>query len=339
MSNAFIIVQEDSICYDQIRATEMMAYFDSASTVLSRFDALGGASALFFLREDDVLATANKAESKMLSAWFKEGKIDKVYYFEDPKNDASPVAQMTSSDREIKGFNWDPSRRPAGKEDVTPLEIRASQREKYSLRPRATFKETEIYFPGYMESVYKGIREKEEMKANREAEAQDPFGNDPFPFAEAPEDTEVQAAVPAQEVETPVKEGTGEVKENPVTEGGPEISAAVDEPAAQEESAGEGKEEKVSSKSKRAEAREARWAELDARDAAKAKAKEEKALAKKRARTLKILQANAKEADKDQKKLERFKARYEKKKAREDARAAKKAAPDEAAFESGVTGE
>ena len=49
--------------------------------------------------------------------------------------------------------------------------------------------------------------------------------------------------------------------------------------------------------------------------------------------------ANAKEADKDQKKLERFKARYEKKKAREDARAAKKAAPDEAAFESGVTGE
>ena len=70
-----------------------------------------------------------------------------------------------------------------------------------------------------------------------------------------------------------------------------------------------------------------------------AKAKEEKALAKKRARTLKILQANAKEADKDRKKLERFKARYEKKKAREDARAAKKAAPDEAAFESGVTGE
>ena len=338
MSNAFIIVQEDSICYDQIRATEMMAYFDSASTALSRFDALGGASALFFLREEEVLATANKAESKMLSAWFKDGKIEKVYYFQDPKNDASPLAQMTSSDREIKGFNWDPSRRPAGKEDVTPLEIRASQREQYSLRPRATFKETEIYFPGYMESVYKGIREKEEMKANREAEAQDPFGNDPFPFAETPKDTEVQATVPVQETEIPVKEGTSEVKDNPVTEGGPEISAAGEEPSAGKESVGEGKEE-VSSKSKRAAAREARWAELDARDAAKAKAKEEKALAKKRARTLKILQANAKEADKDQKKLERFKARFEKKKAREDARAAKKAAPDEAAFESGVTGE
>ena len=345
MSNAFIIVQEDSICFDQIRATEMMAYFDSVSTSLSRFDALGGASALFYLREDDVLATANKAESKMLSAWFKEGKIDKVYYFEAPKNDASPVAQMTRAEKEIKGFNWDPSRRPAGKKDVTPLEMRASQREQYSQRPRATFKETEIYFPGYMESIYKGIREKEAMKAERESASQEPFVEDPFPFAVEPKDSAEHAAVPVLESETPVKEQTDEVKENPVSEGTPDVSAAVEEPSAEAE--------KVSAKSKRAEAREARWAELDARDAAKAKAKEEKAMARKRAKTLKILQANAREAEKDQKKLERFKVRFEKKKAREDALKAKKeaartkekdpdakkAAPDEAAFESGVTGE
>ena len=331
MSNAFIIVQEDSICFDQIRATEMMAYFDSVSTSLSRFDALGGASALFYLREDDVLATANKAESKMLSAWFKEGKIDKVYYFEAPKNDASPVAQMTRAEKEIKGFNWDPSRRPAGKEDVTPLEMRASQREQYSQRPRATFKETEIYFPGYMESIYKGIREKEAMKAERESASQEPFVEDPFPFAVEPKDSSEHAAVPVMESETPVKEQTDVVKENPVTEGAPEVSAAVEEPSAEAE--------KVSARSRRAEAREARWAELDARDAAKAKAKEEKAMARKRAKTLKILQANAREAEKDQKKLERFKVRFEKKKAREDAKNAKKAAPDEAAFESGVTGE
>ncbi len=41
MSNAFIIVQEDSLSFDQIRATEMMAYFDSTGT-LRRFDAMGG---------------------------------------------------------------------------------------------------------------------------------------------------------------------------------------------------------------------------------------------------------------------------------------------------------
>ena len=60
MSNAFIIVQEDSLCFDQIKATEMVAYFDSTG-VLSRFDALGDASAIFYLQEDSVYATVNKS--------------------------------------------------------------------------------------------------------------------------------------------------------------------------------------------------------------------------------------------------------------------------------------
>ena len=50
MSNAFVHNQQDSVHYDQIRSTEMMAYFD-ADSQLSRFDALGGASALFYLEE------------------------------------------------------------------------------------------------------------------------------------------------------------------------------------------------------------------------------------------------------------------------------------------------
>ena len=48
MSNAFIIVQEDSLSYDQIRGTEMMAYFDSTGT-LRRVDSMGGASGVFFI--------------------------------------------------------------------------------------------------------------------------------------------------------------------------------------------------------------------------------------------------------------------------------------------------
>ena len=65
MSNAFIIVQEDSLCFDQIRAAEMLAYFDTTGA-LTRFDALGDANAVFYLQEDSVYATVNKSEAKML---------------------------------------------------------------------------------------------------------------------------------------------------------------------------------------------------------------------------------------------------------------------------------
>ena len=81
MSNSFITIQEDTSHFDQIKGTEMIAYFDDQSN-LERFDVLGGASAVFFLEEQEVLATVNKAESKMLSAAFKDGEIQTVHYYE-----------------------------------------------------------------------------------------------------------------------------------------------------------------------------------------------------------------------------------------------------------------
>ena len=57
LSNAFISIEQDSVLFDQIRSTEMVAYFDS-TRALERFDGLGGASALFYLEENGSLADA-----------------------------------------------------------------------------------------------------------------------------------------------------------------------------------------------------------------------------------------------------------------------------------------
>ena len=156
MSNAFITIQEDSVSFDQIRGTEMMAYFDT-TTVLQRFDALGGASAVFYLEENDALATVNKVESKMLSAYFDKGDLQRIYYFDNPHNDAYPTVQLPKDDRQMKGFRWDPERRPTGMIDITPYVPRASERLAYEARPQAKFPQTEIYFPGYMKEVYAGL--------------------------------------------------------------------------------------------------------------------------------------------------------------------------------------
>ena len=146
MSDAFITTQEDTLCYDQIKSTEMMAYFDSTRT-LQRFDALGGATALFFLTENDALATVNKVESKMLYALFDQGNLDKIYYFDNAKNDAYPIVQLPKDERYMKGFRWDPERKPHGPQDITPFVPRSSQRTSYLARPHAEFKETNVYFP------------------------------------------------------------------------------------------------------------------------------------------------------------------------------------------------
>lgn len=154
--NAMIVTQEDSLLYDQIRGTEVLAYFDSTSA-LKRFDAIGGATAIFYLEENGSLSTVNKVESKMLSGVFKNGNIDRVYYFDSPKNDAYPLAQFSASDRYLKGFSWDPDERPSGKESITDLTVRPSERASYEIHPRPDFTQTDIYFPGYISSLYRSL--------------------------------------------------------------------------------------------------------------------------------------------------------------------------------------
>ena len=194
MSNAFISTQEDTLCYDQIKSTEMMAYFDSTRT-LQRFDALGGATALFFLTENDALATVNKVESKMLYAVFDKGNLDKIYYFDNAKNDAYPIVQLPKDERYMKGFRWDPERKPKGPQDITPYKPRRSERTKYLARPHAEFKETNVYFPGHINKIYKDIAYRDSMavvKARQPKETPAPIDT---AEVKAPVDTTVTAPV------------------------------------------------------------------------------------------------------------------------------------------------
>ena len=93
LSNAFITIEEAPKTFDQIRGAEVVAYFDSTSA-LTRFDALGGAASLFYLEENGALATVNKVETKMIYATFKDGNIQRIHYYDNPKNDGYPTVQM-----------------------------------------------------------------------------------------------------------------------------------------------------------------------------------------------------------------------------------------------------
>ena len=166
MSQAFIAVQEDTASYDQIKATDMMAYFDT-SGALKRFDAMGSVAGVFYIEENKSLATVNKFESKMLTANFKDGSINDLNYFEEVKSDAYPVVQMKKDERFLKDYKWLPDKRPKSPSDVTSLVLRKSMRAKYESIPHARFPHTDKYFPGYMDEVNKMIARSDSLKRAR----------------------------------------------------------------------------------------------------------------------------------------------------------------------------
>ena len=346
MSNAFIIVQEDTLSYDQIRGTEMMAYFDSTGA-LRRFDSMGGASGVFYIEENGSLATVNKFESKMLTATLKDGNIQDLNYFDAVKTDAYPVVQMKKDEKILKGFDWQPDKRPKGPEDITPYKPRESQRKVYENVPRAEFAQTDIYFPGHMNSVYKMLARQDSLKRVRNAERRRLEAERKAEAARIADSLRIVAAADSLALadslaradslalrdslasrDSLARQDSLAVKDSLVVSDSLSVSKAdslANDPSTIKKAEQERKKaEREKARKDRQAAKEARWAELDARDAAKAKAKEEKALKKKRQRTLKTLKAMEKRRAKEERMLERYKARYEKQKARKAARKAGK---------------
>lgn len=310
MSNAFVVTQEDSLLYDQIKSAEIMAFFDSTSA-LRRFDALGGATAVFFLRENDRLATVNKVESKMLSGNFVNGNIDRIYYYDSPKNDAYPVVQFPQQERYLKGFRWIPELRPTGKQDITTLSIRPSQRKMYAERPRARFKQTDIYFPGYIKSVYASIDARERARAEaarkkREQQALEGKGDSVVDTLAVQDSTMVKL------------DSTAVTKVDSLAAQVDSTSVDVLQDSLSSEKGKKSFIQKIKDKFEQwRKQREERWARLDERDAAREAAKKEKELKKQREKTRKELIERQKQERREKEILDKYIEYYEKQKKNE----------------------
>lgn len=323
LSNAFIHVEEsDNRFYDQIKSTEMTAFFDENGE-LARFDALGGASAIFYMKEKDEIATANKSEATIMTANFKDGELQSVSYFENPSSAAYPVPQMHKEDQYLKGFQWTPQIRPSGRDDISARAIKDSQRSKYLNHPKAQFKQTGIYFKGYMQGIYRQIEISDSLKmVNEERQRANKARKDSLSRMKQVIVPNEMSAIALVDIDTAAVSDSLAIAADSLA-----MTAAADSLSARDSLSIAGtqqtdslsvaaplseKELKAQEKALRQaateakrkaaqEKREARWNQLDTRDALKKAAKD----AKKRA--------------KEEKKLRKQIRRMEKEKAREDA--------------------
>ena len=317
LSNAFITIQEDTVSYDQVSGTEMVAYFDSTQ-MLTRFDALGGASSIFFLEENGALATVNKVDSKMLYATFTDGEIDHMYYYDNPKNDGYPSVQLPQQERQLKGYRWEPEKRPDSPEAVTSLKPRKSQRTLYLARPHTTFTQTEIYFPGYIKKVYRDIAIRDSLEVVRKQRQQwlqdslakvvplDSLAQKADSLGVNPDSLNVMAdSLIAKTDSLNVMAGTDRPS-HAITD---TLSSVPHEPTAAEIKAAEKArkaEEKARKKEEKQKALEAKWAEQDRKYEEKQAAKAAKKLEQERAKKLKMLRRLERKSQREQKKLERY---------------------------------
>ncbi len=299
ISNAFVAIKEDSLLFDQIRSTEVMAYFDD-EMALKRFDALGGVNAIFYLEENDELATVNKVEAKLMSATLADGDLESLYYFEQPKNDAYPIVQFPQKDRLMKGFTWRDDERPKSKEDITTLSIRPSQRQELESRPEPVFRQTDRFFPGYMRQIRESLEDARQKKSQSRARAQ----ADSLSAADTLAINDTLALNGSVQLRDSLSTGTSlpdSLHSSPIIKDSLSARDSIpDTPALSRKALSEQRRAQKQLK------REQRWAELDAADSLKAARKQQR----KAERELRRLAARQKAIQRQQEKDEKLRRRY-----------------------------
>ncbi|MCR5710785.1 MAG: hypothetical protein K6G79_09935 [Bacteroidales bacterium] len=171
IDNAWLISEQDTLHYDQIKSTEMLGWF--RDNQLYRFDALGGVSTIFYLTDEEVITTINVKESKTLTAAMKDNQAQRLLYTESVKSDVYPVGDLPPEKQRLKDFNWRGSERPASPEEITTRKVRESERDRYEGLLKPLYRETNKFFDNYMIDLFEAIDARKRAEAERKQHEKD----------------------------------------------------------------------------------------------------------------------------------------------------------------------
>jgi len=113
---AFIINQEDSSRFNQIRGRSMVCYFRDND--LFRIDAKGNGQTVYWVKDQDELIGVNVAESSDLTIFFQENEVHTISYLIRPTAVLYPPELAPKQDLILKDFMWHEDLRPKDKNDI-----------------------------------------------------------------------------------------------------------------------------------------------------------------------------------------------------------------------------
>ncbi len=115
--NAFAISQSDSTRYDQVRGKKMIGYLENDE--LYRVDVLDDGQSLYYVKDSNqLLIGVNIIECKDMSIYLENQKINKIWFYTNPKGTMHPPLSLKDEMKYLPNFKWYDNLRPRKKADV-----------------------------------------------------------------------------------------------------------------------------------------------------------------------------------------------------------------------------
>ena len=117
-NQALIVEQVDVDQFNQISGREVKAYF--ANGRIDRSDVEGNVMVVYYYTEegDSIAFGMNTTECTYLTAYMKEGLVDKLYIKDQSNGVFYPVTQVPTGKDKLSNFAWLNKLRPLSKEDI-----------------------------------------------------------------------------------------------------------------------------------------------------------------------------------------------------------------------------
>ncbi|MFC2099034.1 OstA-like protein [Bacteroidota bacterium] len=115
-SSSFIVSQDDSIRFTQIKGRNMKGFFKEGA--LTRLDVNGNGQTIYYARDEAELIGVNKAESSNIKIYFEEGELNRINMMSTPTAVLYPPNHLLKEELILSGFIWLEEHRPWKMEDI-----------------------------------------------------------------------------------------------------------------------------------------------------------------------------------------------------------------------------
>jgi lipopolysaccharide export system protein LptA len=113
---AFIIDQEDTIRFNQVKGKSMICHF--RDNELYRINVYGNGQTIYYVKDKEDVIGINKAESSDLVIFLTDQKLDEIRFLKQPSAILYPLELAPQEELKLKDFNWQVTIRPLNKEDI-----------------------------------------------------------------------------------------------------------------------------------------------------------------------------------------------------------------------------
>lgn len=140
--NALIVNQESDTFFSQIQGDSIFYALDTNQRINQSWVYRNGES-IYYIKEDSVIQSAFKVTCKDMRFQFADNRIDKVFFYSEPKGALYPINQLPEDQKKLKRFIWDVQNKPKAYDfypAFTPNIQKARYKKLNSIKPPKTRK-------------------------------------------------------------------------------------------------------------------------------------------------------------------------------------------------------